>query len=94
MHPSTTGLAGRPKGDFAMTLLTSPVLTRTAIPLNGILNVVRRTARAIIDVLAAALSAPPWRGDVADLYPGNSHADGDGQSHIERLCSYETSRFI
>ena len=77
-----------------MTLLTNPVLTRTTIPLSAILNVGRRTARAIIDVLAAALSAPPWRGDVADLYPGNSHAEGVGQSRIERLCSYETSRFV
>ena len=77
-----------------MTLLTNPVLTRTTIPLSGILNVGRRTVRSIIDVLAAALSAPPWGGDVADLYPGNSRAEVIGQSRIERLCSYETSRFV
>jgi len=51
-------------------------------------------AGAIIDVLAAALSAPPWRGDVADLYPGASPAELIGKSRIERLCSYETSRFV
>lgn len=77
-----------------MTLLTNPVLTRTTIPLIGILIVGRRTARAIIGVLAAALSAPPWRGDVVDLYPGNSRAEGVGQSRIEQLCSYETSRCV
>ena len=77
-----------------MTLLTDPVLTRTTISLNGILIVGRRIVRAIIDVLAAALSAPPWRGDVVDLYPGNSRAERVGQSRIERHCSYETSRFV
>lgn len=77
-----------------MTLLTNLVLTRTTIPFSGILNVGRRTARAIIDVLAAALSAPPWRGDVTDLYPGHSRAEVIGQSRIERLCSYETSRVV
>ena len=76
-----------------MTLLTNPVLVRTTSPLSGISNVGRRTVRAIIDVLAAALSAPPWRGDVADLYLGTSRAELIEWARIERLCRYDTSRF-
>ena len=82
-----------------MTLLTNSITTPAPAPaavpkLNGVLTAGRRTARDIIDVLAALLSAPPWRGDITDLHPGNSRAELTDRSRIERLCSYETSRLL
>jgi len=78
-----------------MTLLTNPIMTPAAVPqLNGVLKTGCRTARAIIDVVAALLSAPPWRGDVAGLEHGNSYDELSKRSRIERLCSYETSRLL
>ena len=78
-----------------MTLLTNPIMTPGAVlRLSSVLKVRCRAARAIIDVLAALLSAPPWRGDIAGLYPSNSRAQLIAQSRMERLYSYETSRFL
>ena len=78
-----------------MTLFTNPLMTPAAVPqLNGVLKAGCRTARAILDVLSALLSAPPWRGDVAGLQRGNSYDELSKRSRIERLCSYETSRLL
>jgi hypothetical protein len=75
-----------------MTLLTNPIIIPANVPqLIGVLKAGCRIARGIIDVLAALLSSPPRRGDIAGLYP---RGEPTVQSRIERLCSYETSRFL
>ena len=75
-----------------MTLLTNPIITPANVPqLIGVLKVGCRTARGLIDVLAALLSAPPPRGGIAGLY---SREELTAQFRIERLCSYETSRLL
>ena len=51
-----------------MTLLTNPIITPANVPqLIGVLKVGCGTARGAIDVLAALLSAPPPRGEIAGL---------------------------
>ena len=78
-----------------MTLLTNPITAPAAVPqLNFVLKAGCRIARAIIDVLAALLSAPPWRGDITGFNPGNFRVQPTDRSRIERLCSYETSRLL
>jgi hypothetical protein len=96
MRPSTNGFYRRPKPrNLAMTLLTNPIMTSAAVaPPSGVLKVGCRTARALIDVLAGLLRTPPWRGDIPGLHPVNCHADRIVPPRIERLCSYETSRFL
>ena len=75
-----------------MTLLANPIITPANVPrLIGVLKVGCRTARGIIDVLAALLCAPARRGVIAGVY---SRAELTAQSRIERLCIYETSRLL
>ena len=53
-----------------MTLLANPIITPANVPrLIGVLKVGCRTARGIIDVLAALLSAPARRGNIAGVIP-------------------------
>jgi hypothetical protein len=80
-----------------MTLLTTgaaPTILPVVPGVSGILKAVRSAAHRAINVLAALLAAPPWRGDIAGLYPGKSSAELMGVSRIERLYAYETIRTL
>lgn len=46
-----------------------------------------RLAVRAIDIFAAVLAAPPWRGDCAGLHPDHSSAELMGVARIERLIS-------